>query len=225
MIKCVVWDIDNTLLAGTWLESGEQPVPPSPELLAVARELDARGIVHALASRNPPEAAAYVAAVTGLPFAAAECGWGRKSDAIRRIMDDLGLTADAVAATVAWYRAQISPPDSQETSAHSVASWNSLGASSSVVLCISTSSRSYSPITLAPNSNVNRPPTLTHVSCSDFAEIPASTMISPNTMSCNLSRPITFRVGTRIPSITVLRHKICGRWTHMCASGQTERHN
>jgi methoxymalonate biosynthesis protein len=38
-----------------------------------------------------------VAAVTGLPFAAAECGWGRKSDAIRRIMDDLGLAPDAVA--------------------------------------------------------------------------------------------------------------------------------
>jgi methoxymalonate biosynthesis protein len=97
MIKCVVWDIDNTLLAGTWLESGEQPVPPSPELLAVARELDARGIVHALASRNPPEAAAYVAAVTGLPFAAAQCGWGAKSQAIAAILDDLGLSQDAVA--------------------------------------------------------------------------------------------------------------------------------
>ena len=97
MIKCVVWDIDNTLLAGTYLESGDQPPPARPALLAVARTLDERGIVHALASRNPPSAAEYVAAVTGLPFAAAECGWGRKSDAVRRIMDDLGLAADAVA--------------------------------------------------------------------------------------------------------------------------------
>jgi FkbH-like protein len=97
VIKCVVWDIDNTLLAGTWLESGDQPPAPDPELLAVARQLDGRGIVHALASRNPPSAAEYVAAVTGLPFAAAECGWGAKSDAVTRIMDDLGLTADAVA--------------------------------------------------------------------------------------------------------------------------------
>ena len=97
MIKCVVWDIDNTLLAGTYLESGEQPPAADAELLGVARELDRRGIVHALASKNPPSAAEYVAGATGLPFAAAECGWGRKSDAIRRIMDDLGLTADAVA--------------------------------------------------------------------------------------------------------------------------------
>ena len=97
MIKCVVWDIDNTLLAGTYLESGAQPPAPDAELLRAARQLDGRGIVHALASRNPPSAAQYVAAVTGLPFAAAECGWGRKSDAVRRIMDDLGLTPDAVA--------------------------------------------------------------------------------------------------------------------------------
>jgi methoxymalonate biosynthesis protein len=96
VIKCVVWDIDNTLLAGTWLESAG-PLAADPGLLAAARELDGRGIVHALASRNPPAAAQYVAQVTGLPFAAAECGWGRKSDAIRRIMDDLGLSPDAVA--------------------------------------------------------------------------------------------------------------------------------
>ena len=97
MIKCVVWDIDNTLLAGTYLESGAQPPAPDAELLSAARQLDGRGIVHALASRNPPSAAEYVAAVTGLPFAAAECGWGRKSDAIRRIMDELGFAPDAVA--------------------------------------------------------------------------------------------------------------------------------
>ena len=97
MIKCVVWDIDNTLLAGTYLESGAQLPGPDPELLGVLRELDHRGIVNALASKNPPAAAEYVATVTGVPFAAAECGWGRKSDAVRRIIDDLGLGADAVA--------------------------------------------------------------------------------------------------------------------------------
>lgn len=97
MIKCVVWDIDNTLLSGTYLESGEQPPAPDPELLGVLRELDGRGIVHALASKNPPAAAEYVASVTGLPFAAAECGWGRKSDAIRRITEELGIAPDAVA--------------------------------------------------------------------------------------------------------------------------------
>jgi len=97
VIKCVVWDIDNTLLTGTYLESGEQLPAPDAGLVEVARELDRRGIVHALASKNPPEAAAYVARVTQLPFAAAECGWGRKSEAVTRIIDELGIGADAVA--------------------------------------------------------------------------------------------------------------------------------
>ena len=36
-------------------------------------------------------------AVTGHQFAAAECGWGRKSEAIGRILGELGLAPDAVA--------------------------------------------------------------------------------------------------------------------------------
>ena len=56
-----------------------------------------RGILHAIASRNPPEAAQHAAQVTGLEFAAAECGWGRKSDAVRQIIADLDIAPDAIA--------------------------------------------------------------------------------------------------------------------------------
>jgi len=96
-VKCVIWDLDHTLLAGVYLESGAQPPPPDPAMVAAAAQLRDRGIIHAIASRNPPEAAQYAARATGLDFAAAECGWGRKSDAVRRIAADLGLAADAVA--------------------------------------------------------------------------------------------------------------------------------
>ena len=97
MIKCVIWDLDNTLLTGVYLESAEQPPPPDPAMVSVLTELSGRGIIHALASRNPPEAAGYAAAAIGHQFAAAECGWGRKSDAIRGILADLDLTPDAAA--------------------------------------------------------------------------------------------------------------------------------
>ncbi len=98
MIKCVVWDLDNTLLAGTYLESDPGCRPGAdPVLLGVLRELAARGIVHAIASRNPPEAAAYAARLTGTQFAAAQCGWDAKPDAISRIIADLGFGADSVA--------------------------------------------------------------------------------------------------------------------------------
>jgi methoxymalonate biosynthesis protein len=97
-VKCVIWDLDHTLLSGVYLESGaQQPPPPDPAMVTAAAQLRDRGIIHAIASRNPPEAAQYAARVTGLDFAAAECGWGRKSDAVRRITADLGLAPDAVA--------------------------------------------------------------------------------------------------------------------------------
>jgi len=97
VIKCVVWDIDNTLLDGVYLESGDDLPGADPVLAGVLRELAGRGILQALASRNPPEAADYVRAVTGADFAAAECGWGSKADAITRIAAELGVAPDAVA--------------------------------------------------------------------------------------------------------------------------------
>ncbi|HYB87022.1 MAG TPA: hypothetical protein VEC76_09240 [Streptosporangiaceae bacterium] len=97
LVKCVVWDIDNTLLTGIYLESGEAPPGADPAMTAVLAELGSRGILHALASKNPPEAAEHTARVTGWRFAATECGWGSKSGALARIADSLGIAVDALA--------------------------------------------------------------------------------------------------------------------------------
>ena len=98
MIKCVIWDLDRTLLDGVYLESAPGAPPPADaQLTAVLRELTGRGIVHAIASRNPPAAAEHAAAVTGAQFAAVQCGWGTKPDAIRAILAGLQIGADAVA--------------------------------------------------------------------------------------------------------------------------------
>ena len=35
MVKCVVWDIDNTLLTGIYLEAGDQPPGADPVLTTV----------------------------------------------------------------------------------------------------------------------------------------------------------------------------------------------
>ncbi len=96
-IKCVVWDIDNTLLDGIYLESGQQPPPADPVLLGVLRELASRGILQAVASRNPRAAAEYVQRLAGLEFAAAECGWDAKPEAIRRIAATLDVPPDSMA--------------------------------------------------------------------------------------------------------------------------------
>jgi FkbH-like protein len=66
-------------------------------MVAVLAELSGRGILHAIASRNPPAVAEHVARVTGAVFVAAECGWDAKSDAIGRIADTLGIGTDTIA--------------------------------------------------------------------------------------------------------------------------------
>lgn len=97
MIKCVIWDLDGTLLRGVFLESGPGSPEADPALARLVGDLAARGIVQAIASRNPPEAAAHAERVTGHSFAAIECGWDPKPEAIGRIMASLGLDRAEVA--------------------------------------------------------------------------------------------------------------------------------
>ena len=96
LIKCVVWDIDNTLLDGIYLESEAAPPAANQAMAATLADLGSRGILHAIASKNPPQAAEHAAAVTGARFAAVECGWGAKSGALARIAADLAIGTDAL---------------------------------------------------------------------------------------------------------------------------------
>lgn len=97
LVKCVVWDIDNTLLDGVFLESGDTPPAANPAMAGALSDLASRGILHAIASKNPPQAAAHAAAVTGADFAAVECGWGAKSGALARIATELAIGTDTLA--------------------------------------------------------------------------------------------------------------------------------
>jgi methoxymalonate biosynthesis protein len=95
VIKCVIWDLDNTLLSGVYLED-DQPAA-EPLLAGVLSDLASRGILQAIASKNPPEAASYAARLIGHEFAVARCDWAAKSAAIRAIMTELGLEQQEVA--------------------------------------------------------------------------------------------------------------------------------
>jgi FkbH-like protein len=93
----VIWDLDNTLLDGVYLESPDEPPAANSGLAKVLTDLAGRGILHAIASRNPPEACRYAQRATGHAFAASQCGWGAKPAAIAAITAELGLAEDAVA--------------------------------------------------------------------------------------------------------------------------------
>jgi methoxymalonate biosynthesis protein len=91
LIKCVIWDLDNTLFRGVYLETPDQRPPVDPAAITVLHELSGRGILQAIASRNPREAASYATELTGHSFASVQCGWGAKSAAVSAVLTELGL--------------------------------------------------------------------------------------------------------------------------------------
>lgn len=99
-IKCVVWDLDGTIWDGVALEAQPGEVlNPIPEVLRAMEVLEERGIVNSLASRTDPSVGDMVWRHPQLArrFVAPQLGWGRKSDAIWRIADELGVRLDAFA--------------------------------------------------------------------------------------------------------------------------------
>ncbi len=96
-VKCLVWDLDNTLWQGTLLEDGEVALPD--ELRKVVIELDSRGILQSVASRNDHEHAWARLEAFGIAdyFVLPEIGWGAKSESVRRIADRLNFAHTAIA--------------------------------------------------------------------------------------------------------------------------------
>lgn len=96
-VKCLVWDLDNTLWDGTLLE-GDDPVL-RPGAREAVETLDARGILQSIASRNDHEPAWERLVELGLAeyFVVPRIGFGRKSDAVREIADELNFALDTIA--------------------------------------------------------------------------------------------------------------------------------
>jgi methoxymalonate biosynthesis protein len=96
-VKCLVWDLDETLWQGTLLEGDDVQV--SSAVRDVVRGLDARGILQSVASRNDHDHAWARLEQAGLAeyFVLPQIGWGRKSDAVRSIADALGFAHGTIA--------------------------------------------------------------------------------------------------------------------------------
>src|SRR6202040_4408207 len=96
-IKCVVWDLDDTLWQGTLLE-GEDLVL-TPGVKDAVQELDNRGILQSIVSKNDHDAALQKLAAFGLDeyFLYPQINWGNKSDSIQCIANELGIRLDTFA--------------------------------------------------------------------------------------------------------------------------------
>ncbi|MEA5367260.1 HAD-IIIC family phosphatase [Amycolatopsis sp., V23-08] len=96
-IKCVVWDLDNTVWDGTLLEDGEVTV--RPEVVAEIKRLDELGVLHSVASRNDHDAAMARLKAAGLDeyFLYPQITWNPKSGSVERIAKALNIGLDAIA--------------------------------------------------------------------------------------------------------------------------------
>ncbi|MGM1064051.1 HAD-IIIC family phosphatase [Saccharothrix sp. Mg75] len=96
-IKCVVWDLDNTLWDGTLLEDGRVRV--RPEVVAEIKRLDELGVLHSVASRNDHDAAMERLRAEGLDdyFLHPQINWNPKSQSVERIAKSLNIGLDAIA--------------------------------------------------------------------------------------------------------------------------------
>ncbi|MFB7948837.1 HAD-IIIC family phosphatase [Kitasatospora phosalacinea] len=96
-VKCVVWDLDNTLWKGTLLEGDDVAV--DDRVRETVLGLDARGILQAVASKNDHRPAWQRLEDLGLAeyFVQARIGWGPKSASVREIADELKFAPGTIA--------------------------------------------------------------------------------------------------------------------------------
>ena len=98
-VKCVAWDLDNTLWRGVLVEDGVEGLVPVPEALELIRQLDARGIIQTVISRNNFSDAWAMIERLGLHdyFLFPAINWQPKSGNLKEIADKLNIGVDTFA--------------------------------------------------------------------------------------------------------------------------------
>lgn len=96
-VKCLVWDLDNTLWDGILTENKDVII--KEDAVKVIKELDKRGILNSIASKNNYEDAMQVLVKSGLDdyFLAPQINWNAKSSSIRNIAEILNINIDTIA--------------------------------------------------------------------------------------------------------------------------------
>ena len=96
-IKCIVWDLDNTIWKGVLLE--DDNVQLVDGIVDLLQKLDNQGILNSIASKND-----YATAMSKLKefriehyFLYPEIHWNPKSDSIRKIAKSLNISLDTFA--------------------------------------------------------------------------------------------------------------------------------
>jgi len=96
-IKCVVWDLDNTLWDGVLLEDNQ--ISLKDKVVGIIKTLDSRGILQSIASKNE-----YVKAMAKLEelglqeyFLYPQINWNSKASSIKEIAKSINIGTDTIA--------------------------------------------------------------------------------------------------------------------------------
>ena len=97
-VKAVVWDLDNTMWQGTLVEDGAANLTLKPGIVDVIKQLDARGILLSVASKNNADEALKVLKDFGIDeyFLYPQISWGPKSQALKAIAKQLNIGIDTL---------------------------------------------------------------------------------------------------------------------------------
>ena len=97
VIKCVVWDLDNTLWHGILLE--DEKVSLRENIVNLIHTLDSRGIIQSIASKNESAIAVAKLEESGLKeyFLYPQINWNSKASSIKEIATSLNIGLDAIA--------------------------------------------------------------------------------------------------------------------------------
>ena len=96
-IKCLVWDLDNTLWNGTLLE--DDHIYLRPNVTAIIKTLDSRGILHSIASKNDYPTAMQKLQEFGLQdyFLYPQINWNSKASSIKQIARAINIEPNTIA--------------------------------------------------------------------------------------------------------------------------------
>lgn len=98
-VKCVAWDLDNTLWKGILVNDGIEGITVRPEVVATIKKLDERGILNTICSKNDFEQAWKALDVLGLKeyFVFPRINWLPKSENLKQIAKDMNIGIDTFA--------------------------------------------------------------------------------------------------------------------------------
>jgi FkbH-like protein len=98
-VKCVAWDLDNTLWEGTLIDSVTRDMTIKEDCIKLIKQLDERGIIQTIVSKNDHDEAWAVLERHGLGeyFIYPAINWGPKSENLRACAKAININLDTFA--------------------------------------------------------------------------------------------------------------------------------